>query len=168
VNDAQKALLERLRVLVEETPRSGAVNAAKRPLHVTRFAQAVEARASDGQALVTYVRGKVNGAATSSYHSLIEAGRADLTVEAVVADADAPWASEFTDADRAAARERIGTMVEAHRARRDAVEAQAGEKDRRITAQVSARRIEKGKPGLTPEQEAAMLEDLAARRTEER
>src|SRR5688572_29867245 len=99
MNAAHRALLHRLRELIEETPKSGAVNAGNKPLHVTRFAQAVERRAEDGPALVKYARAKVHGKATSSYSSLLEAGRADLTVEAVVADADAEWASEFTDAD---------------------------------------------------------------------
>jgi hypothetical protein len=52
MNPAQMALLDRLREIIEETPKSGALNAAKQPLHVNRFAQAVEARAEDGDALV--------------------------------------------------------------------------------------------------------------------
>jgi hypothetical protein len=164
VNRAQKALLDRLRELIEETPKSGAVNAAKRPLYVTRFAQAVKARADDGDALAKYARAKVHEAPTGSYNALIEAGRPDLTVEAVVADPDAEWASEFAEVDRAAARGRLGTMVEAHKKAQQAVEAEAVAHDRKIVAQVSARRIAKGKPGLTPEQETDMLKERASRR----
>lgn len=164
MNEAQRALLDRLREIIEETPRSGALNAAKRPLYVTRFAQAVEARAKDGDALVEYARAKVNEPPTGSYNALVEAGRADLTVEAVVANADAAWASAFTEVDRAAARDRLGTMVDTHRQRQEALEAEAVVRDRELVAQVSASRIAKGKPGLTPEQEASTLERLAARR----
>ena len=165
VNDAQKALLDRLRELVEETPKSGAVNAANHPLYITRFGQAVERRADDPDALVAYVRSKVYEKATSSYSSLIEANRADLTVEALVADADAPWASEFTDDDRAAARARLGTMIEAYKESLEATEAAAVAQDRKIMDQVSERRVAKGKPALTPEQELTMLEDRAAKRS---
>jgi hypothetical protein len=166
VNPAQKALLERLREIVEETPKSGALNAGNRTLYVTRFAQAVEARAEDGEALVAYVRSKVYDAPMASYTALIAAGRPDLTVEAVVADGDADWASAFTDEDRTAAQGRLGTMIEAHRRSLEAAEAKAVEHDRSILAQVSASRVAKGKPELTPEQEATMLADRAAKRAD--
>jgi hypothetical protein len=164
VNRAQEALLVRLREIVEETPASGAVNAGDRPLHVSGLARAVEARAEDGDALVKYARAKVYQAPMASYAALIEAGRPDLTVEGVVADANAEWAPEFTDEDRAAARGRLGEMIEAHRRTRDAVEAKAVARDRKIADQVSASRIAKGMPGLTPEQDANMLKQRSARR----
>src|SRR5258708_36958843 len=113
MNPAQTALLDRLREIIEETPKCGALNAAKQPLHVNRFAEAVDARAEEGDALVDYARAKVHEAPTSSCSALIEAGRHDLTVEAVVADADADWALEFTEVDRTAAQDRLGTMIEA-------------------------------------------------------
>ena len=166
MNHAQKALLDRLREIIEETPKSGALNAAEQPLYVSRFAQAVERRAKDGDALVAYARAKVYESPMGSYNALIEAGQADLTVEAVVASAAAEWASEFTEVDRAAARDRLGTMIEAHRKTQEALEGAAVARDREVVAQVSATRISKGKPGLTPEQEASMLERLAARRVD--
>jgi hypothetical protein len=164
VNAGQTALLIRLRELVEETPKSGALNAGKRVLHITRFAQAVERRAEDGDALVKYARAKVHEAPTGSYTSLIEARRPDLTVEAVVANTDAEWAGEFTEDDRCAARGRLGDMIEAHRQAQTWVEAEAVARDRKIVAAVSASRVSKGMPGLTPEQEASMLEERSARR----
>jgi hypothetical protein len=164
VNAAQRALLARLRELVIETPASGALNAGKKPYHPTRFAQAVERRAEDGAELVKYVRAKVYAPATDGYDALIEAGRPDLTVEAVVADADAPWAAVFSDDDRFAASERLGTMLEADRAKRASVEAAAVGKDRRIVALMNERRAGEGKPPLTPEQEAQILARLTAKR----
>jgi hypothetical protein len=164
VNPAQKALLARLRQIVEETPTSGALNSGKKPLYVGYFARAVENRSEDGGALVAYARDKVYKKATATYNALIVAGRPDLTVEAVVADADAPWASEFSDADRAAARERLGAMIEAHREEQEAAEAASVAYDMGVVADVSAKRIAKGNPALTPEQEATMLQELAARR----
>lgn len=167
MNDAQKALLERLRELVIETPLSGAVNAAKRPLHITRFAQAVERRAEDGPKLVAYIRSKVDDPATSSYDALVEADRPDLTLEALVADADAPWASEFTEEDREAAKARLGDLIEASAARKVQAEADAVEKDRRIIALANKRLAADGKPALTDKQEAQMLARMAAARANE-
>jgi hypothetical protein len=168
VNSGQKALLDRLRFIVEETPKSGALNAGKRPLHVTRFAQAVERRANDGDALVAYVRAKVHEPATTSYSALVAAGRPDLTVEAAVAEGDAEWAREFTDVDRGTARRRLGMMIETHRgeqaAAEAAAEAAAVEHDRKIVDAVNTSRIAKGKPPLTPEQRTTMLEQRAAAR----
>jgi hypothetical protein len=164
VNQAQKALLHRLHEIIEETPRSGALNAGKRPLYVHRFKQAVDARADDGDALVAYARAKVHEDPTGSYNALVKAGRPDLTVEAAVADVDAEWASEFTEADRKAAQTRLGIMIDAHQGALDAAEAEAVAHDRKIVAAVSARRVAKGMPPLTPEQEASMLEERATRR----
>ena len=164
MNHAQKALLVRLREIVEATPQSGAVNAGNRPLHVSAFSRALESRAEDGDALVEYARAKVHQAPMASYAALIKANRPDLTIEGVVADPDAEWAGEFTDKDRAAARNRLGEMIDAHREAQEAVEATAVARDRRIADQVSASRIAKGMPALTPEQEATMLEQRSARR----
>lgn len=164
MNDAQEALLARLRELIIETPRSGALNAGRRPLHVTRFAQAVERRAEDGAKLVTYVRSKVHEAPTESSLSLVDADRSDLTLEALVADGDAGWASEFADEDRAAARQQLETMVSDAKATKDAAEAGAIEHDRKIIALADKRRISEGKPALTPKQESEMLARLAAER----
>ncbi len=164
MNDAQNALLARLRELIVETPKSGALNAAKRPLHVTRFAQAVERRAEDGPKLVAYVRAKVTETPTESYTSLVAAGRPDLTIEALVADADAPWASEFSDDERDLARDRLGNMVAETKARKEATEATAVEHDRKIVGLANKRRVAEGKPGLTAKQESEMLARLAAER----
>jgi hypothetical protein len=165
MNEAQKALLARLRELVVVTPTSGALNAAKKPLHITRFGQAVERRSEDGSALVAYIRSKVHEPASSSYDGLIDAGRSDLTIEALVADREAAWAPEFTDEDREAADARLGSMLEADKARKDATEAAAVEYDQKIIALANKRLASEGKPDLTPKQEAQMLARMAATRS---
>ena len=164
VNDAQKALLARLREIVEEAPRSGAQTAAGNPLHLTHVAKAIENRTDDGPALVKYVRSKVQGPPASSYEQLIAAGRADLTMEAVVADVDAAWASEFTDDDRTAATARIGQMVEAHREARETAAGEAVARDSKTLERVNESRAGKGKPPMTQDQEDDMLRNLADRR----
>jgi hypothetical protein len=164
VNDAQNALLARLREIVEQAPTSGARTAAGRPLQLTHLAKAVENRTDDGPGLVKYARSKVQGPPSSSYEQLIAAGRADLTIEAVVADVEAPWASEFSDDDRAAAQARIGRMVEAHREAREAAAGEAIAQDRKTLERVNESRVGKGKPAMTQDQEDDMLRGLAARR----
>src|SRR3954447_20133550 len=128
------------------------------------FARALEGRAQDGSALVEYARAKVYQAPMASYTALIKAGRPDLTVEGVVADGHAEGGAEFTDEDRAAARERLWGVIETHRKAREGAEETAVAHDREIAARVSASRIAKGMPGLTPEQDATMLRERAARR----
>src|SRR3954453_23317298 len=122
--------------MVEETPKSGALNAGNRPLQMSAFARALEGRAEDGSALVEYARAKVYQAPMASYPALIKAGRPDLTVEGVVADADAEWATEFTDEDRAAARHRLGEMIETHRKAQEGAEETAVAHDHKIAARV--------------------------------
>lgn len=166
MNDAQTALLARLREIVEEAPRSGAQTAAGNPLNLTHISKAVENRADDGSALVEYVRSKAQSPPMSSYEQLIAAGRADLTLEAVVADGEAAWASEFTDDGRLAAQSRIGQMVEAHREAREAAAEVAVARDRMTLERVNDSRRSKGKPAMTEGQEDDMLRSLAARRDE--
>src|SRR5438046_1335921 len=119
----------------------GYVTARNRALHMSGFARALEGRAEDGSALVKYARAKVYQAPMASYTALIKAGRPDLTVEGVVADADAEWATEFTDEDRAAARHRLGEMIETHRTAQEGAEGTAVAHGRKITARGSASRI---------------------------
>ena len=164
MNQAQRALLARLREIIIETPKSGALDAGKKPYRPTRFAGAVERRSEDGPALVKYVRSKIHEPATAGYGALVEAGHAELTVEAVVADGAAPWASEFTADDRAAAAERLGQMIKTQRERQTASEAKAVEEDRRIVTLMNDRRKAAGKPALTPKQESETLARMAAKR----
>ena len=55
-------------------------------------------------------------------------------------------------------------MVDAHRKEQEVVEAENVERDRKIVADVSARRVAKHKPSLTPEQVRNMLGERAAQR----
>jgi len=55
-------------------------------------------------------------------------------------------------------------MVDAHRKEQEVVETEAVERDRKIVADVSARRVAKHKPPLTPEQVQTVLGERAAQR----
>ncbi|MGB0095852.1 MAG: hypothetical protein WBP81_25350 [Solirubrobacteraceae bacterium] len=110
------------------------------------------------------MREKIYEEPTDGYKALIQAGRPNLTAEAVVAAGEAPWSSLFTDEDRAAARARLGAMEHEHQQKLQSLEAEAVEHDRKIVRKVSESRVAKGKPALTPKQEAEMLARMAAKR----
>jgi hypothetical protein len=164
MNDAERALLARLRQIIEETPSSGALNAAKQPYYPKRFEGAIERRSDDGARLVDYMKEKVHKAPTEGYDALIAAGRPDLTAEAVVADDKAPWASLFTDADRSAAHTRLEVMQHAHQDTLDVAEAIAVGHDQEIVALTNERRVASGKPPLAEEQKAEIMARRAAER----
>lgn len=65
---------------------------------------------------------------------------------------------------RPAARVRLGEQQSVLADHKRARAADAVARDREIVADVNARRIAKGQPLMTPEQETEMLERLAARR----
>jgi hypothetical protein len=152
--------------IIEETPRSGALNAAKQPLYVNRFRQAVEAREHDDDALLAYVAEKVTEPVTTGYNALLEADALELTVEWLVADEAKPYAGlpELV-AVRPAARTRLGEQRSIIAERKRAAEEQAVARDREIVADVNARRSAKGQPPLTSDQETDMLARLARKRS---
>jgi hypothetical protein len=160
-----KALRADLDRIIEETPKSGALNAGKKPLHVNRFRQAVEAREHDDGALLAYVAEKVTEPVTTGYNALLEADALELTVEWLVADETKPYA-ELPElvAVRPAARARLGEQQSTVAARKRAAEEQAVARDREIVADVRSRRNAKGQPPMTREQEAEMLARLASKR----
>jgi hypothetical protein len=55
-------------------------------------------------------------------------------------------------------------MLEADQAKREAAEAEAVAHDRKIVAMANARQVAEGKPELTAQQVAKMLERMAAER----
>jgi hypothetical protein len=161
--DALRADLHRI---IEETPKSGALNAGKKPLHVHRFRAAIEAREDDDDALLAYVAAKVNDPVTTSYNALLEADALELTVEALVADEAKPYA-ELPElvAVRPSAQARLGEQQSIIVERRRAREEEAVAREREIVADVNARRQAKGNPPMTAEQETEVLARLASKRT---
>jgi hypothetical protein len=78
---------------------------------------------------------------------------------------DAPWAPLFTDEDRDLAREVLAGQKTTIHDRKEAAEADSLDEDRRIVGMVAASRRAKG-AAWTPEIEANMLADRAAKRTD--
>jgi hypothetical protein len=113
---------------------------------------------------VTYVRTVLRKSSDSEgWSALLEADRLDLSFEDLVVHAEEPVRGLFTDEDREIASRSLGSLQAEVDRRRDASEALALEHDRSIVSRVAARRRDEGKP-WTPEIEARMLADRAARR----
>jgi hypothetical protein len=129
--------------------------------YVTR---AVKAREHDGPALVRYIKDVLRKSGESEgWNSLLEARRLDISFEDMVFNAVEPIRSLFNDDDRRIAERSLGEQHREIDRRRDAEEAIAVERDRRIVALMAAKRREQGKP-WTAEMEARTLADLAAKR----
>ena len=98
-----------------------------------------------GPEVVAFVRRYLYKAPSAGYLKLEQANSLDLTCEFLVMDDAKPYASLFTDEDRAAARARLGPNIKAIKARR--AKHRAGVIERR-----NEMRAKQGKPPLTDEQ----------------
>jgi hypothetical protein len=101
------ALLRDLRAIGDAAPTSGAKNRAGHAYHPTYYRRAVENAARDNR-LVERIREWLYAEEPQDgFNALVEVGRGDLTVEALVLDRDKPYARRFSDADRRAAHDRL-------------------------------------------------------------
>jgi tetratricopeptide (TPR) repeat protein len=79
-------------------------------------------------AVAEYVKRYVYKAPSDGYKKLAAADALDLACEALVADANKPYAHLFTDADRAAASKRLAPHIEAIEGRKAATKARIDER----------------------------------------
>jgi hypothetical protein len=129
--------------------------------YVTR---AINDREDDGPALVQYIKGVLRKSGESEgWNALLEADRLDISFEDMVLNAGEPIRGLFSDDDRKAAAQSLGERQSEIKRRRDEAEAIEVENDRRIVADVAAKRRSPGKP-WTLELEAQMLARMAERR----
>ncbi len=98
-----------------------------------------------GPELVEFVRRYLYKPPSAGYLKLEQAGSLDLACEWLVMDETKPYASLFTDEDRAAARERLGPHVEAIKTRK-------AEHREGVIGRRNEMRAKQGKPPLTEEQ----------------
>lgn len=98
-----------------------------------------------GLEVVEYVRRYLYKPPSDGYKKLEEADSLDLACESLVMDADKPYASLFTDADRAAARERLAPHIEA-------IESRKSKHRAHIIDLRNELRAQRGLPPLTDEQ----------------
>lgn len=103
----EDVLLSDLRSICDATPKSGAKNKAGNDLYVLRFRPAVERAAAENRLVARCRQWLHSHTLQEGFIALIEAGRADLTLEAWVLDRNRLWHDLFTDDDRAAARSRL-------------------------------------------------------------
>jgi hypothetical protein len=129
--------------------------------YVTR---AVNKREGDGSGLVQYIQNVLRKSADSEgWNALLEARRLDISFEDMVANADEPIRSLFTDEDRSIAERSLRVQQSEIERRREEHETEAVARDRRIVAIMAAKRRAQGKP-WTAEMEAKTLADEAAKR----
>jgi hypothetical protein len=165
VDRAHQALLAEIRRRLNETRDDPNVTNSDGSNYwgpyVTR---AIDQRESDGPALVKYIRDVLRkSGASAGWDALLEGDRLDLSFEDMVANAVEPIRGLFSDEDREIATHSLGGQHAELKRRREIKEAADVEQDRHIVAMVAERRRAAGKP-WTPEIEARMLADRAARR----
>jgi hypothetical protein len=165
VEDAYKALLAEIRRRLDETRNDqGVTNSDGSNYWGPYVTRAIDEREDDGPALVRYIQSVLRKSGDSpGWNALLEGDRLDLSFEDMVANAGEPIRSLFDDEDREIAIQSLGGQRAELERRREVKKAADLEEDRRIVAMVAERRLADGKP-WTPEIEARMLADRAARR----
>ncbi len=106
--DEVDALVSDLYWQIDQMKPRGIKDAAGNPYNPSYYKRGLEAaieRGSDD--VVDYVRRFIKKPPSDGYKKLADADSLDLACEALVADADKPYARLFSEADRTAARERL-------------------------------------------------------------
>jgi hypothetical protein len=136
---AIKTLITDLHWQIDQLGPRGVKNSAGNPFVPAQFKRRLEdAIDAGGDAVVEVVRGVVHKAPNQGFKRLEAAGSLDLACEALVADADKPYAHLFSDEDRDAATKRLAPYAEQ-------IAARTAEQRRRMEA-ARAKLREKGMP----------------------
>ena len=133
--EAIGALVGDLQWQIDQMRKRRIKNNAGHPYNPSYYKRGLEdAIDKGGVAVAEYVRGYLYKAPSGGYQKLEAEGALDLACEALVVAEGKPYESLFSDEDRAAARERLGSHVEAiaagkaeRRARIDAARAKLRE-----------------------------------------
>jgi hypothetical protein len=165
MNDSHRRLLAEIRRRLEEARDDpNVMNRDGSNYWGPYVTRAINDRDGDGSALVSYIKGVLRKSGDSEgWNALFEADRLDLSFEDMVLHAAEPIRDLFDDKDREIAARSLGDQRDELDCRRAAVEAGEVERDRRIVAEVAAKRRAEGKP-WTPEIESRMLSERAERR----
>ena len=112
--DAIAALVSDLHWQIDQLKPRGIKNNAGQPYNPSYYKRGLEnAINRGGRAVADYVRRYVYKPPSDGYKKLEEADSLDLACESLVADQTKPYAHLFSEADRAAARERLAPHIEA-------------------------------------------------------
>jgi tetratricopeptide (TPR) repeat protein len=146
--DAIAALVNDLQWQIDQLRPRGIKDGAGNPYNPAYYKRGLQnAIDRGGLEVADYVRRYVYKAPSDGYKKLADADSLDLACEALVADADKPYAHLFTEEDRAAALKRLAPHIEAIERRKAAT-----------TTRIDARRSE------LPD-DVAQLRELAAEAT---
>lgn len=108
MHDAVEALISDLYWQIDQMKPRGIKNAAGNPYNPSYYKRGLqEAIDRADREVIEYVQRFVNKPPSDGYKKLEEADSLDLACEALVADADKPYASLFSETDRSAARNRL-------------------------------------------------------------
>ena len=137
-------LVSDLRWQLDQLKPRGIKDAAGKPYSPSYYKRGLTSAIKRGE-VVEYVQGYLQKPPSDGYKKLEEADSLDLACESLVMDAEKPYAHMFTDADRAAAHERLAPYLQA-------VEVRNAEHREHIVALRNERRARQGLPSLTDEQ----------------
>ena len=127
--DAIAALVKDLHWQIDQLAPRGITDNGGNPYNPAYYKRGLQNAIDRGDvAVAEYVRRYVYKAPSDGYKKLAEADSLDLACEALVADADKPYAHLFTDADRAAASKRLAPHIEAIERRKAATTARIEER----------------------------------------
>ncbi len=122
--DAIAALVSDLRWQIDQLSPRSIKDKAGNPYTAAYYRRGLKnAIERGGLAVADYVRAYVYKAPSDGFKKLEEADSLDLACEALVAEADKPYAHLFTDEDRAAAQKRLAPHIAAIAARKAAIQA---------------------------------------------
>ena len=108
MHDAVEALISDLYWQIDQMKPRGIKNAAGNPYNPSYYKRGLQEAIDRGdREVIEYVQRFVNKPPSDGYKKLEEADSLDLACEALVADADKPYASLFSETDRSAARNRL-------------------------------------------------------------
>jgi tetratricopeptide (TPR) repeat protein len=126
--DAIAALVKDLHWQIDQLRPRGIKDNGGNPYNPAYYKRGLQNAIDRGDLEVAeYVRRYVYKAPSDGYKKLAAADSLDLACEALVADADKPYAHLFTDADRAAASKRLAPHIEAIERRKAATTARIEE-----------------------------------------
>ena len=144
--DAVAQLVSDLHWQIDHLKPRGIKDTAGNPYNPSYYKRGLDnAIERGGLEVVEYVRRFLYKPPSDGYKKLEEADSLDLACESLVVDAEKPYASLFTDADRTAARERLAPHIKA-------IESRKAEHRARIIALRNESRAQRGLPPLTDEQ----------------
>jgi tetratricopeptide (TPR) repeat protein len=128
-SDAVAALVRDLHWQIDQLAPRGIKDNGGNPYNPAYYKRGLQNAIDRGDvAVAEYVRHYVYKSPSDGYKKLAEADSLDLACEALVADANRPYAHLFTDADRAAASKRLAPHIEAIERRKAATTARIEER----------------------------------------